>query len=311
MTSDGLTEKEKMDFIASVQSVKGEFAENMPLKRFTSWRVGGVGEFSYRPTCIDDLAQFMRLVPPSLPMTWIGLGSNVLIRDGGIKGVVIITQGRLIGVEQIDNNCVKAQAGASCAQVARFCARQGLSNAEFLAGVPGTMGGALAMNAGCFGGETWEYVDSVDVLTRAGKIETKPASAFQAAYREVIRPLDEWFIACILRLQAGDKAESLSTIRGLLDRRAATQPTSDHSCGSVFRNPEGDHSARLIEACGLKGYRIGNAGVSSKHANFIVNHGCATAADIEKLIFYVQDCVNDKFGIMLQPEVHMIGESGG
>ncbi len=311
MASDILTQQERIDFVTSAKLLAGEFTESLPLKRFTSWRVGGPGEFSYRPKTIADLALFMQLVPPSLPITWIGLGSNILIRDGGIKGVVIITQGKLNRVEQQDAHHVRAEAGASCAQVARFCARQNLSNVEFLAGVPGTMGGALAMNAGCFGGETWQYVDSVEILTRSGDIETKSTSAFRVSYREVILPVDEWFIACILRLRAGNKADSLSKIRGLLDRRAATQPTSEHSCGSVFRNPEGDYSARLIEACGLKGYRIGNASVSSKHANFIVNNGCATAAEIEKLIFYVRNSVNDKFGIMLKPEVHIIGESGG
>ena len=237
---------------------------------------------------------------------WLGLGSNLLVRDGGFPGTVIVLQGRLNALS-IGAQGVQVEAGVSCAKVARVCARAGLTGAAFLAGIPGTMGGALAMNAGAFGGETWSIVESVTTIDSAGTIRDRRREEFQAAYREVRRPAEEWFLGCTLRLAQGDGAAEQAAIRSLLDRRSATQPIGQPSCGSTFRNPPGDHAARLIEASGLKGHRIGGAQVSDKHANFIINTGTASADDIERLIGFVLSEVEQRQGVRLLTEVHIVG----
>ena len=289
-------------------ALRGELRINESLKRYNSWRIGGAAKQMYLPADAEDLALFLSGLPVDEPLLWLGLGSNLLIRDGGFDGTVILLQGRLNGLV-IEDSRVRVEAGVACAKVARECARAGLTGAAFLAGIPGTMGGALAMNAGAFGGETWRIVEAVTTIDRQGTIRERDPSEYGIAYREVRRPANEWFIACRLRLTSGDTADEQARIRELLDRRAATQPTGQPSCGSTFRNPEGDHAARLIEACGLKGVRIGGAEVSPKHANFIVNTGDATAADIEALIAHVHDVVLQQQGVDLRTEVHTVGDA--
>jgi D-alanine-D-alanine ligase len=281
---------------------------NEPLANYTSWRVGGIADKFYQPADKADLIQFLQKLPENEPLFWMGLGSNLLIRDGGIRGTVINTKNRLKICERIDDETIYVEVGVPCALVAKFCAEQGLIGAEFLAGIPGTMGGALKMNAGAFGGETWEIVQSVEILNRRGEVFTKSANEFEISYRHVNLKNDEWFLATTLKLQQGDTRESQQNIKALLAKRANSQPTNQPSCGSVFKNPEGDHAARLIEASGLKGYRIGGAQVSEKHANFIINAGGATAADIEQMIAHVQAQVAQKHGILLQTEVCIVGE---
>jgi UDP-N-acetylmuramate dehydrogenase len=291
--------------------IKGRLLENEPLAKHTSWRVGGPAERMYMPFNREDLIAFIRQLPPEEPLFWIGLGSNLLVRDGGIRGTVINTKGRLKELKRLADGAVYVEAGVPCAHVARFCGEQGLCGAEFLAGIPGTMGGALKMNAGAFGGETWEIVQSVEMLSANGEISAHGKESFQISYRSV-KGFDadkEWFISALLRLPNGDTAASQQKIRELLDRRGKTQPTHQPSCGSVFKNPPGDHAARLIEQAGLKGYTIGGACVSEKHANFIVNLGNAKAADIEALIAHVRQTVKNNYGIDLQTEVCMVGET--
>lgn len=282
---------------------------NEPLASYTSWRVGGVAERFYQPADKAGLIQFVQNLPENEPLFWMGLGSNLLIRDGGIRGTVINTKNRLKKIEHLDDGTVYVEAGVPCALVAKFCAEQGLVGAEFLAGIPGTMGGALKMNAGAFGGETWEIVQNVEILNRCGDVFTKSASEFEISYRHVNLKNNEWFLAATLKLQKGDTSESQQNIKALLAKRANSQPTNQPSCGSVFKNPQGDYAARLIEVAGLKGFKIGGAQVSEKHANFIINAGSATAADIEKMIAYVQNEVAKKYGINLQTEVCIVGEN--
>jgi UDP-N-acetylmuramate dehydrogenase len=232
----------------------------------------------------------------------------LLIRDGGVRGTVIGLHGALTEISKTAQDVVRAEAGVPCAKVARFTARAGLAGAEFLAGIPGTMGGALAMNAGAFGGETWQRVEMVETVNRLGVIHQRRPEEFQISYRRVIPPAEEWFVAVQLRLRIGDADISLKKIKSLLSRRSRHQPTGVASCGSVFRNPTGDYAARLIDATGLKGYAIGGARVSEKHANFIINTDDASAADIEALIEYVQMRVKQAHGIYLIPEVHIVGD---
>ncbi|HFD79466.1 MAG TPA: UDP-N-acetylmuramate dehydrogenase [Gammaproteobacteria bacterium] len=292
----------------SMPPLRGELKTNEPMAAHTSWRVGGPADRCYRPADLEDLRLFLSTLPAQEPLTWVGLGSNLLVRDGGIRGTVILPYGGLDELQLLKEGRVRAGAGASCARVARFAASAGLTGAEFLAGIPGTVGGALAMNAGAFGGETWSLVAFVETLDRHGGLHRRAVDEFRVAYRSVQGPEDEWFVAAELQLQPGDSAAARDRIRRLLAQRSASQPTRLPSCGSVFRNPPHDFAARLIEQCGLKGERIGKAQVSEKHANFIVNLGGASAADIEALIRYVQEQVQQQKGIRLQTEVCIVGE---
>jgi UDP-N-acetylmuramate dehydrogenase len=278
------------------------------LSKHTSWRVGGPADCFYEPAGVHDLSEFLQTLPPSEPLYWIGLGSNLLVRDGGVRGTVIMLSGKLNGLERIGASTVRAEAGVASAKLARFSVQQGLRGAEFLAGVPGTVGGALAMNAGAFGGETWNVVTAVETMDHAGRVRTRLPADYQIGYRSVQGPAGEWFIAGHFGLTPGSAAEGQELIKSLLARRGATQPTQWPNAGSVFRNPPGDHSARLIERTGLKGFCIGGACVSELHANFIINTGNATAADIETLIEVVRDKVYVAQGIQLEAEVRIIGD---
>lgn len=291
----------------SQQPLRGELRHNEPLAKYTTWRVGGPARDFYRPADAEDLANFLARLPRDEALLWLGLGSNLLVRDGGFDGTVIALSGRLAQID-IDAERVHVGAGAACAKVAREAARAGLTGAAFLAGIPGTIGGALAMNAGAFGGETWERVESVEVVNRDGVLSTRGPEQYEVSYRYVRRPAEEWFVGCTLLLAHGDVEHEQAAIRNLLDKRGATQPTGKPSGGSTFRNPQGDYAARLVEACGLKGYRIGGAEVSEKHANFVLNAGNASAADIEQLIAHMQAEVYRQHGVRLQTEVHIVGE---
>lgn len=292
--------------------LRGTLSRSVSLARYTSWRCGGLGDRLYIPADRDDLAAFVRQLPTGEPLTAIGLGSNLLVRDGGVRGTIVVLHAALDTLEWVDG-FVHAQAGVTSPKVARFAAAQGLAGAEFLAGIPGTVGGALAMNAGCYGGETWRHVARVEILTRAGAILVQPPSAYVTGYRTVRRAdgniPDAVFTAAWFSFPQGDGRVARERIAELLRRRIATQPLNLPNAGSVFRNPPGDHAARLIESCGLKGYAIGGARVSEKHANFIVNpDGRAKAADIEAIIAHVKSTVHARLGVDLVPEVQIIGE---
>jgi UDP-N-acetylmuramate dehydrogenase len=290
----------------------GTLAHGVPLARYTSWRCGGAADRVYVPGGRDDLATFVRQLPEGEPLTVIGLGSNLLVRDGGIRGTVIVTHAAL-NTLALRDGAIYAEAGVASPKVARFAAKHGFAEAEFLAGIPGTVGGALAMNAGCYGGETWRHVARVEVLTRAGSFVERLPSAYAIGYRSVRRvdagAADAVFVAAWFAFPKGDGRAARDRIAELLRRRIATQPLNLPNAGSVFRNPPGDHAARLIESCGLKGYAAGGARVSEKHANFIVNpEGRARAADIEAIIAHVRATVREKTGVDLEPEVQVIGE---
>lgn len=280
-----------------------------PMSKHTSWRVGGMADLYFVPRSLDELREFLASLDDDTAITWVGLGSNLLVRDGGIRGAVISLHGSLTDIERGEDGRVYAQAGVPCAKIARMCARWGIGPAEFFSGIPGTLGGALCMNAGAFGGETWDRVEQVQVIDRAGRLSWRKASEYEVGYRSVKGPAaDEWFIAARMNFETQPESAQ-EKIRELLTRRKQTQPIGQPSCGSVFRNPPGDHAARLIEAAGLKGLRQGGAQVSEKHANFVINTGDATAADIECLIEHVRSTVEERFGVSLQHEVRMVGEA--
>lgn len=283
--------------------------QHEPLTRYTSWRVGGEADQLVLADNVEQLQQFLQQLPADEPLTFIGLGSNLLVRDGGVRGTVVVMHQALQQLE-MQGERVYADAGVTCAKLARFAASNNRVGAEFMAGIPGTVGGALAMNAGCYGGETWQWVDQVKTIHRSGAVQVRSRAEYEPTYRHVTHPAaDEWFLGGWFAIPQGDGKTSAEQIKQLLAKRLASQPLNMPSAGSTFRNPEGDFAARLIEASGLKGTTIGGAQVSEKHANFIVNLGNASAADIEALIERVKTTVHEKQGVELIQEVKVIGES--
>ena len=293
---------------STLQNFKGTLLIDESMAKHTSWRIGGVADKFYTPENVDDLAVFINQLPDNENIMFLGLGSNLLVRDKGFRGTVISLKGSLSDIEILEDNCLRVGSGTSCAKLARVCHRNNLIGGEFFAGIPGLLGGALAMNAGAFGGETWPLVKSVITIDKQGSTYTRTSKDYEVSYRSISGHKDEWFVSADLQFKSGDGNEAALRVRDLLDKRAKTQPTGLPSCGSVFKNPENDYAARLIELCGLKGYSIGDAIVSEKHANFIINTKNAKAKDVESLINYVQKTVKKEQGIELQTEVKIIGE---
>jgi UDP-N-acetylmuramate dehydrogenase len=319
-----------------------------PMGPHCSWRAGGRAQVYFTPRDVEELSGFLRALPAAVPVYWVGLGTNLLVREGGVAGVVIATPGVFTRIERRSQARVYCEASVPCARIARCCLNWAMSQGEFFSGIPGTLGGALAMNAGAFGDETWRHVTSVETIDRSGERHARPATDFRVGYREVAllggaghaaadahasagegtgagvaegtgagvaegTGADGGARECFLsaQLQFDPAAAPSGALAELLQRRRDTQPLGAWSCGSVFKNPPGDHAARLIESAGLKGYRIGDAVVSEKHANFIINCGAASATDLERLILHVQATVQQRCGVQLQPEVRIIGESAG
>jgi len=299
------------------QRLRGVMKFNEPMNRHTSWHVGGPAEHFYIPADIADLAQFLRGLAADEPVYFTGLGSNLLVRDGGVRGTVVLLHSALNQIALWHDQKgtaagIYAEAGVASPKVARFSALNGFEGAEFLAGIPGTVGGALAMNAGCYGAETWQYVTAALTIDCFGELRRRTPRDFDIGYRHATLKAGisgEWFVAAWFAFNRGDGAASRKKIKGMLEKRVASQPIGTPNAGSVFRNPPGDHAARLIEACGLKGATIGGAMVSPRHANFIVNTGTATAADIEALIDKVRQTVKERHGVELVTEVRVIGEA--
>ena len=294
---------------SSKDNVVGKLLFNEPMSKHTSWRIGGFADQFFTPHDIDDLALFVRQCPRDMPLMFLGLGSNLLVRDNGIRGVVISLKGSMSEIEKLDNNKLRVSTGASCAKVARFCQRNNLVGGEFFAGIPGLIGGSLAMNAGAFGSDTWSIVKSVTALNRQGELTVRSAKEYEVNYRSVRGCPDEWFVSAEFQFQLGNGEEAAKQVKVLMEKRAETQPIGLPSCGSVFKNPGKDYAARLIDESGLKGYSIGGAVVSEKHANFIINDKNATATDVENLIEYVQKTVKEKMGVQLETEVKIVGEA--
>ena len=294
--------------------LRGKLMHAESMRRHVSWRAGGSVDRAYLPADLDDLGDFLGTLPAEEPVMFVGLGSNLLVRDGGLRGTVIFTHNalkRFLLEEHAGMAQIYAEAGVASPKVSRFAAVHDLEGGEFLSGIPGTVGGALAMNAGCYGAETWDVVTRVRTIDRAGRLQIREPREFAIGYRHVL-PLsaaDEFFVAAWFRFRKGDGEGARKTIKDLLARRIATQPLAEPNAGSVFRNPPGDFAARLIESCGLKGRSIGGAEVSTKHANFIVNTGDATARNIEELIGLVRDTVKQKTGVHLEQEVRIVGEA--
>ena len=291
-----------------LNGAKGQLLIDEPMSRHTSWRTGGNADYFYTPADKQDLVQVLKRLPEDLPVYWIGLGSNLLVRDSGVRGMVIRTSKGLSEIQVRSSARLYAESGVSCAKVARTSTKSNLSGVEFLAGVPGSFGGALAMNAGAFGGETWEWVEQLECIDRSGQLNILDKKDVVYGYRHVEIPHGYWILSGILKLKEAEVGfDSRGTIRSLLEKRSQSQPVQSANAGSVFRNPEGDFAARLIEQTGLKGHSIGGASISEVHANFIVNEGKASSADIENLISYACEQVRENCGVDLQLEVRILG----
>lgn len=290
--------------------LRGHLRSRVRLAPYTSWRVGGPADVLFEPEDRDDLLVFIAQQSANEPLLWIGLGSNLLVRDGGFRGTAIVLHGALEAYSRDSETTLLAEAGVHCARLAKLAEREQLAGLGFMAGIPGTIGGALAMNAGAWGGETWNAVLEAEVLNADGSTAWLTPEHFGIAYRTVIPPRDFCgFLGARFRVTPDDGSHAART-RESLTQRKATQPVGKPSGGSTFRNPPGDHAARLIEACGLKGHRIGGAVVSTQHANFIINEGNASAADIEALIEDIRTVVHEHTGVTLEPEVRIVGETG-
>lgn len=296
--------------------LRGEMRADEPMSRHVSWRAGGLARTFYQPADVLDLCEFLRSRDAAEPILFVGLGSNLLVRDGGFAGSVVFTHHALIGVEVESEVATphgmlafRAGCGVPAPHLARFIAKHGAAGAEWMAGVPGTIGGALAMNAGCYGGETWNHVVSVETVDRNGTLRHRAPQDYEVGYRHLRLKdgAEEWFVSGVFGFQPGEEKAAMQHIKALLQKRVASQPLQFPNAGSVFRNPEGDHAARLIESAGLKGFAIGGALVSPKHANFIVNNGEASAGDIESLIDHVHATVLAKTGVDLVREVRIVG----
>jgi UDP-N-acetylmuramate dehydrogenase len=289
----------------------GRVRYHEPMSAHTSWHAGGPADVLFSPRDVEDLTAFLRAVPADTGIYWVGLGSNLLVREGGIRGVVIATPGAFTRIERRSQTRIYCEASVPCARIARLCVNWGLGQGEFFSGIPGTLGGALAMNAGAFGDETWRHVVSIESIDRQSQRRMRAAEQFRASYRHIDWPAgaaEEWFLSAELSFEPL-AADAPHSVQSLLQRRRDTQPLGQWSCGSVFKNPPGGHAARLIEAAGLKGFRIGDAAVSDKHANFIINLGKARASELEQLIRHVQATVQRAHGVLLEPEVRIIGDA--
>lgn len=301
------TASKRMIETVQFKSVRGQVRLDEPMSAHTSWKVGGPARYFFEPVDEADIAQFLAELDPEMPVLWVGLGSNLLVRDGGYPGAVIAGHRGLRELNVTDSG-VFAQSGVSCARLSRVASQRGLEGAEFFAGIPGTVGGALRMNAGAFGSETWQYVRQVRVIDRAGDISEESSDRFAVSYRDVGLAEDRWFIGATFIFPDRQGSDGSEVVRSLLEERGRRQPIGQASAGSVFKNPQGDFAARLIEAAGLKGLRLGGASVSTRHANFIVNDERARASDIEELIEKIQQVVFQHHEIRLETEIRIVGE---
>lgn len=285
----------------------GKLSENHPLKKYTTWRIGGLAELFYEPSNKEDcLKVYIKCVQENVPVTFIGGGSNLLISDNGIAGLVIYTKG-LSELEWLGES-VRADAGLSLTYLSKMASEKGLSGLEFAAGIPGTLGGAVVMNAGANGHSISEVVKEVKVITKQGELKIYSNKELDFSYRSsILQKTKELVLSVDLSLEKGDAIKIKRKIEENLRFRKERQPIKLPNAGSVFKNPQGDSAGRLIEAVGAKGWRVGDAQVSKLHANFIVNLGDANANDVNKLIEEVRQAVLEKFAIVLETEVILLG----
>jgi len=288
------------------KKIKGKLRKNVSLKGYNTWKIGGNAELFFEPLDVNDLQNFL-LLQNDLDITFLGNGSNVLVRDGGIKGCVICLKNSLKNYKILKNGEFIFEAGLSCMKIAQITAKENFTGLEFLCGIPGSLGGALVMNAGCYGGNIWENISTVNIIDKNGNISCRNKKEFDIGYRNVNIKENNYFISANFILQKNKLSNSMEKIKEYLEDRRAKQPTGLPSCGSVFKNPDNAHAANLIDSLDLKGYKIGGAYISEKHANFIISEKNTQSDDIEKLIDFIQKKVYQEKNIFLETEVKFIG----
>lgn len=289
--------------------VRGRISRDAPLGGLTWFRVGGPAEVLFRPADAEDLAQFLVCLPEGVPVTVIGVGSNLLVRDGGVPGVVIRLAGPFAGVS-IDGDVVTAGAAALDLTVAMTALETGLAGLEFLSGVPGTIGGALRMNAGAFGGEMKDVTVAAEAMDRRGNVHSLTPAQLGFGYRHCGVPEDWIFTKAVMQARPGDKDAIARRMAEIREAREASQPTRTRTGGSTFANPDGHKAWQLIDQAGCRGLTMGGAQVSEKHCNFLLNTGTATATEIEDLGEEVRRRVFAQTGIELRWEIRRIGVRG-
>jgi UDP-N-acetylmuramate dehydrogenase len=298
----------------TLPAVRGKLLLNEPLGPYTWFRVGGAADVLFIPADADDLADFLKALGPAVPVVVLGVGSNVIVRDGGIEGVVIRLAGRPWAQVVAEGDTITAGAGALDSMVARASAKAGIGGLEFYAGIPGTIGGALTMNAGCYGSETKDILVSAWGLTRSGERVDYALADFGYTYRHSEAPADIIWIEATYRGVPADPAEVQAKIDEITSRREQTQPIREKTGGSTFKNPPGHSSWKLVDEAGWRGklhvVTGGGAMFSDLHSNFMINPGEATAADIEGLGEAVRADVAAKLGMQLEWEIKRIGRAG-
>jgi len=290
---------------AETISTLGRLDKQVPMSAHTTLAIGGPARWYFRPKGRNELAEALQIIPAETLILPLGRGSNLLILDDGFDGIVL-DFGELSQIS-VDGSTLTTEAGSRMSKVSQKCAAQGLTGLEFLATVPGDMGGGIAMNAGAFGQQLSDTITSIVILCRNGDLETLDRNQLQMSYRHTKLPEKALVISAMFDLNMDDSEAIRKRMRDMRKQRSSTQPLALPNCGSVFKNPEGDHAARLIEEAGLKGKKIGNASISSVHANFIVNEGGASCEDVVALISMAQQAVEEKFSIHLNPEVRIVG----
>jgi len=299
-----------LPFISELQSASvGEIRLQEPLSGYTTWKIGGPADVLIEPETKEQLVQAIAILRKhEAPWTVIGRGSNLLVADKGIRGAVI-RLGKGFETIAFDGTTVTVGGAYSFVKLAVLAGRQGLTGLEFAGGIPGSVGGAVYMNAGALGSDVSRVLKQAEVLLNTGEVVTMQNADFRYAYRHSLLQQEPGIVLeAVFELGYGDPGEIAASMAANKDRRLSTQPLKQPSCGSVFRNPQGTFAAKLIEGAGLKGMRIGGAEVSTMHANFIVNTGNATAEDVLALIGRIQDIVLQQYGIRLVPEVFVLGE---
>jgi UDP-N-acetylmuramate dehydrogenase len=296
--------------IERLPRVRGRLSEQVPLAPITWFRVGGAAEIMFRPADIDDLAGFLAAKPADVPVTVIGVASNLLVRDGGVAGVVIRLGRGFVDVK-IEGSTVETGAGALDLNVALACRDAGVAGLEFLSGIPGTVGGGLRMNAGAYGSEMKDVLREATALDGRGARHVVSASALGLSYRHCDAPEDWIFVQARFAGKPGDPAEIGRRMVEIQAAREAAQPIRARTGGSTFANPPGHKAWELIDRAGCRGLKRGSAMVSEKHANFLINTGTATAADLETLGEDVRRRVRETSGVALEWEIRRIGRSGG
>lgn len=292
--------------IDSLPAVRGTLTENASLAGVTWFRTGGPAEILFHPADAADLVAFREALEPGIPVTVLGLGSNVLVRDGGIAGVVIVF-GKALSDISIDGKTILAGAGALDVAVARACRDAGLAGLEFLSGIPGTIGGALRMNAGAYGREIADVLVDATAVDAAGTVRTIPTAEFGFSYRHIALDPASIFLSATLRGEPGNASRIAARMTEIAQERRSTQPVQARTGGSTFKNPPGAKAWELIDAAGCRGLVVGDAMVSEQHCNFLINRGAATARDIERLGEEVRARVLKHAGVLLEWEIRRIG----